>query len=232
MATQVDRRHYYRFKFLKSEQWQTARSAALADADGRCALCLHRDISNDAHHVWYPRNIWQTKAEHLVILCRECHTLVHSVLPTPSSFKTEQEAKDAFSNFRASLLYWLDCQRALLGSRRRLEAFHQKEDKFCKICRWTEDIEHRNLLQNYPYKSRRVVLCGKCWDKMIPRLPHPDRNIYTNNLPTRVYAWVRAARKQLTELRKSSNPVISTSSLGADANRLQTDAAAVPTGVM
>lgn len=72
-------KHAYRFGYLKSEAWKTVRLEALARANGYCNICSARSLSNDAHHFHYPKNIWNTKVDHLVILCRECHRLVHEL---------------------------------------------------------------------------------------------------------------------------------------------------------
>lgn len=71
----------YRFDYLKSEEWKTVRLEALAREDAKCQCCGDRSLTNDAHHVWYPKFIRRTRAHHLVILCRPCHDLLHSLFP-------------------------------------------------------------------------------------------------------------------------------------------------------
>jgi len=75
----VDKKHEYRFVYLKSEEWQLVRSEALARCDAVCAICGYRDLSNDAHHFHYPKNFKETSVNDLIILCRTCHELVHSL---------------------------------------------------------------------------------------------------------------------------------------------------------
>lgn len=77
----VEGKHHYRFTYLKSEQWQNVRIEALAREKGKCQICGEESISNDAHHMWYPESIWETRADHLVILCRPCHDFIHSMIP-------------------------------------------------------------------------------------------------------------------------------------------------------
>lgn len=74
------RQHEYRFKYLKSDEWLTVRAEALVREDACCQICGLRDLSNDAHHVAYPPSFWDTRAYHLVVLCRPCHDLCHSIL--------------------------------------------------------------------------------------------------------------------------------------------------------
>jgi len=69
----IEGKHAYRFVYLKSEKWQNVRIEALAREGGKCQICGEESISNDAHHVWYPESIWETRSENLVILCRPCH---------------------------------------------------------------------------------------------------------------------------------------------------------------
>ena len=76
----TSRKHEYRFKYLKSDEWLTVRAEALVREDACCQICGLRDLSNDAHHVAYPPSFWDTKAYHLVILCRPCHDLCHEIL--------------------------------------------------------------------------------------------------------------------------------------------------------
>lgn len=77
----IEAKHAYRFIYLKSEQWEAVRLEALAFFGGKCQICGEESISNDAHHIWYPENLYETKAEQLVILCRACHSFVHAMLP-------------------------------------------------------------------------------------------------------------------------------------------------------
>lgn len=76
----IAQKHAYRFGYLKSEEWQNVRAAVLARDDARCWFCGIRDISNDVHHVFYPKSIWNTKSQHCVTLCRSCHDKVHILL--------------------------------------------------------------------------------------------------------------------------------------------------------
>lgn len=74
-------KHHYRFKYLKSDKWNNARLEALVREKGKCQICGEESIHNDAHHIWYPEDIYQTTEKHLVILCRLCHDFLHSLVP-------------------------------------------------------------------------------------------------------------------------------------------------------
>jgi len=75
----VDRKHFYRFEYLKSEHWKDLRIAKLASVDAVCARCKTRDLSNDVHHVRY-KNLYDVEIRDLIVLCRHCHDLVHQFL--------------------------------------------------------------------------------------------------------------------------------------------------------
>lgn len=76
----IDGKHFYRFTYLKSEEWRTVRTFTLAKEKAKCEICGKRSWSNDCHHKLYPDNIWKTRPVHLVVLCRECHDSVHSLM--------------------------------------------------------------------------------------------------------------------------------------------------------
>lgn len=75
----VERKHFYRFEYLKSEHWKDLRISKLASVDATCARCKTRDLSNDVHHVRY-RNLYDVEMLDLIVLCRHCHDLVHQFL--------------------------------------------------------------------------------------------------------------------------------------------------------
>lgn len=77
----IEAKHAYRFGFLKSERWQNIRLECLARDRARCVVCGFEDISNDAHHIRYPKNGWQfTKRSDLRTLCRLCHEAAHEII--------------------------------------------------------------------------------------------------------------------------------------------------------
>lgn len=72
-------KHFYRFHFLKSETWLNVRLVRLIRDKTACTICGFASIHNDAHHVRYPENIWETSVNDLVTLCRPCHESVHEL---------------------------------------------------------------------------------------------------------------------------------------------------------
>ncbi len=99
----IEAKHAYRFGYLKSEQWQTVRIAALARERGRCQICREFSVSNDAHHIEYAANIYETKEDHLVILCRPCHDLIHDLLEIHNC---KGHSKFQFFKIAKSLFDW------------------------------------------------------------------------------------------------------------------------------
>lgn len=103
----IARKHAYRFGYLKSEQWKTVRLEALAREKGKCQLCDEESVFNDAHHIWYPANIYHTTADLLVILCRPCHDFTHIMVPECKG-KDPKEAKDHWLKFFNAIKAWRD----------------------------------------------------------------------------------------------------------------------------
>jgi len=93
----IERKRAYRFEYLKSQDWKTVRAAALHRDGYACKLCDKFSKSNDAHHIDYPPDVWDTMPEHLITLCRECHDVVHvfarDVEKYPSSKKKTTRLK-------------------------------------------------------------------------------------------------------------------------------------------
>ena len=77
----IESKHAYRFQFLKSDKWKAVRLEALVREKGQCQICGEESVHNDAHHAWYPKNIWDTVEKQIVVLCRPCHTFVHAIIP-------------------------------------------------------------------------------------------------------------------------------------------------------
>lgn len=67
----------YRKTFLQSEEWKDVRYAKMARDGSSCDICGLSDLSNDAHHVHYPKRWKDTSVGDLVILCRDCHATIH-----------------------------------------------------------------------------------------------------------------------------------------------------------
>lgn len=106
--------HSYRFGYLKSEQWKTVRLEALARERGKCQVCKEESIFNDAHHIWYPANIYDTTDAHLVVLCRACHDFVHAMRP---ECKTSDEAKgrEEWMKFFNAISVWVFAKRQIFS---------------------------------------------------------------------------------------------------------------------
>lgn len=93
----VASKHYYREVYLKSDQWQKVRLEAIVREKGYCQICSEFSISNDAHHIWYPKDIYDTTAHQLVVLCRPCHTLIHAFMDC--SVKSRDEGWNNWKKF-------------------------------------------------------------------------------------------------------------------------------------
>lgn len=101
----IDSKHAYRFGYLKSDKWKNVRLETLVRESGKCQICSQESISNDAHHMWYPENIWETTSDHLVILCRPCHDFLHTMLPECKT-KDEERGRHMWFHFANSVRIW------------------------------------------------------------------------------------------------------------------------------
>lgn len=70
----------YRSGYLKSDHWKNLRLEKLVKSGTLCHFCRRDSVSNDVHHVKYPKDLKDTKLRHLRVLCRGCHDLVHEAL--------------------------------------------------------------------------------------------------------------------------------------------------------
>ena len=75
----IESKHSYRFVYLKSEKWDSVRLEALVRDGAKCFVCGFESISNDAHHLCYPKSFWDTTPDDLIILCRACHNFMHKL---------------------------------------------------------------------------------------------------------------------------------------------------------
>jgi len=94
----LEKKAAYRFRFLKSEEWSTIRSAVLASEKGLCFICGVEDSSNDVHHMFYRKSWIDTKVEDCHVLCRRCHKLIHdSMVSDELKGMTAMELKRVFA---------------------------------------------------------------------------------------------------------------------------------------
>lgn len=111
---------YYRSVYLKSEHWFTLRIRRLALSKGLCAICSHRSLSNDVHHISYSTSLFEVDAKtDLRVVCRKCHSEIHRLIDenpamkilTPADrwreaaisinrWRAEEEAESAFAHSR------------------------------------------------------------------------------------------------------------------------------------
>lgn len=149
----IEGTHHYRFKYLKSEEWQTVRIEAMAREKGKCQICGVQNLSNDAHHVWYPESIWDTKSTQLAILCRACHDFIHTMMP---ECKTNDE--------EVGLSNWLKFRNALMAWR----AAKWDTESFCEATPMTTESLRERLISlkaenkrlregNYPDQTKAEV---------------------------------------------------------------------------
>lgn len=108
----IEAKHAYRFGYLKSEQWANVRLEALAREKAKCQICGEESLSNDAHHMWYPDNIYETREFHLVILCRPCHDFIHAMIPECKT-SDEEQGRSHWLRFFNAIKIWRDQKKSL-----------------------------------------------------------------------------------------------------------------------
>ena len=86
----IEAKHAYRFGYLKSEKWKALRLSCLSRDDAKCRACGKRDLSNDAHHIRYPKDWNDTTIWHLRTLCRPCHDKAHVLMKQHPDFSWRQ----------------------------------------------------------------------------------------------------------------------------------------------
>lgn len=152
----IESQHAYRFGYLKSEQWQTVRIEALAREKGRCQVCEEFSVNNDAHHVEYPSSIWQTKAEHLAILCRPCHQFIHAILAVHD---IKQHTQLQFKQMALAIRGWKIVRQEWLDNPVKEIAKRPK----CKICECRVDnVSDLVFFLKFGFLKITTKACSKC----------------------------------------------------------------------
>jgi hypothetical protein len=111
----IESKHAYRFGYLKSDKWKQVRLDALLREKGKCQICQEESIYNDAHHIWYPENIYDTQEFHLVILCRPCHDFVHVAFPECKT-RDEEAGREIWMKFYRAVVTWRSSKHLLFSS--------------------------------------------------------------------------------------------------------------------
>ena len=75
-------------EYLRSQEWRELREQALGRDGGRCMDC--GAYATEVHHRFYPRHIGETELDHLISLCRSCHS-DRPTTGTPLSPKEKRE---------------------------------------------------------------------------------------------------------------------------------------------
>jgi hypothetical protein len=89
-----DRKEY--LKYLNSQEWGRLRLDALAQHGDRCTTCPSY-LNIQLHHLFYPENIWETKVDHVIPLCKACHDRAHDMPSKPYTFElSELPAKRSY----------------------------------------------------------------------------------------------------------------------------------------
>lgn len=155
----IEGQHAYRFGYLKSEEWKNVRLEALAREKGCCQICGEESISNDAHHVWYPENIYDTRAEQLVILCRCCHDFLHTMVPECKT-NDAQTGRDCWLKFRNAIVAWRTAKANFMndmpGRNSRVKNLREAYEKLRSVAK-TREQELKQLKSKFGLPPDHVI---------------------------------------------------------------------------
>jgi hypothetical protein len=114
----------YRFGFLKSEAWKDLRAEVMAKHDAKCRMCGVRNLSNDVHHLIYPKSFKRPKDCRFAVLCRGCHEEIHA----------QAWPEDKYKKLNAQLKY-IGLKRKALKQKDWLEDHWMKEasKQLCRV---------------------------------------------------------------------------------------------------
>lgn len=190
----IEGKHAYRFVFLRSEKWKDLRIEALARDDAKCQICLERNLSNDAHHIYYPPSVYDTQADDLVILCRPCHELVEAIIRTDKtkdiSIKRFRFLVNAIAQWKLNKQHWLDDPKIHSPRKRELT-----ERTHCVGCsKVVPGIELYFLFSKYPTQRQDTFwpLCPVCKYDMDNNFPWPES---PNGVWRLIRQWIEFRRK-------------------------------------
>lgn len=138
----IEAKHAYRFGYLKSDQWKAVRLEALVREKGKCQVCGEESIANDAHHVWYPKNIYETTERHLVILCRPCHDFIHAMLPECKT-SDEELGLAEWARFKSAIAMWRNEKLAIFQTGEPYMKAKQLRDAYLEMKSRCADYERR-----------------------------------------------------------------------------------------
>lgn len=210
--------------FLQSEDWKTIRSEALANQDGHCFLCKKRSISNDAHHIFYRENIWETKADDLIILCRPCHDFLHSVKSLGVNNKLSDES--GIRKLREFVDRWLyglggidviservSKMHALAGSTTHGRKGLKKErrNKACKLCRNKQaPAVPRNIFAHYGIEQSLVMwnFCDACFKIFTEEMKWPTKVHHPVDVFRKANLFLERKRTEITSLTTENDGLI------------------------
>lgn len=206
----IEGKEYYRNVFLQSDEWKLLRLDALAASGAFCRLCAKRDIHNDAHHITYRNGIWNTTADDLVILCRDCHELIHS-LQTASSkdFKITDESRfKAIADVIHHWMYGLGGMNKIVervAERHSLAGTSRKPKPFLPACKWCRKINQdtipRNILSHYRVNQSIVMwpFCDVCFIEFEKAVHWPENHKSVELIFRKINYAIYEHRKSLVD---------------------------------
>ena len=174
----IEGKRAYRFDYLKSEKWKTVRSEALAKAKAKCAICGYESVFNDCHHLFYPPSFWDTKADDLVVLCRNCHQLIEFLA---RKGKRRGQRHTWFAAVSEALKIWItnnespkklpSLQQLIVGRLNRQGCF------VCRTLRSQSALIISQTVINVKCKKSQVwPMCSECHDEMMKHVGATPEN--------------------------------------------------------
>lgn len=144
-------KHWYRFEFLKSDEWRDFRLQIITDCCGKCFCCGLTDPSNEARQ--------------FVVLCRGCHEMIHKLV-LPTGAKNESARELAWKRFdTARLIIKGKYKCGSWGHFRRIGLI-TGSNPFCRGCFSTVDlllIDPIRQVEMAKGSVKSLHLCRECF---------------------------------------------------------------------
>lgn len=98
--------------YLASAEWRSV-SAERRYIDGYKCVCCGATEGLNVHHLYYPKDVYDTTSEMLVTLCHACHRLVHRIQELYDEAKRRDAlkgTKNGFVDYSSAMYEWLTRQ--------------------------------------------------------------------------------------------------------------------------
>lgn len=152
----------YRFGYLRSEKWKTVRIASLARAGARCRLCGIRSLNNDVHHWRYPESVWDTKPFDTLVLCRDCHNLIHAIIDSDKMM-----ARKRIEHLVGRINVWIESMQQRPKDEIPIKPKQLTPPEICCCCRQNAlPLSAYDIFTGHNHRPQVFMFCPACLETM------------------------------------------------------------------